>query len=277
MGKSIFLNKKTFQISEGVIPPNDQNYSLIISNKEIEDGLPEIIRHENVIDSVQKIILFAFNRLSSFDLPLQGFGKINLGLTLKPENYPSLILEKTKKFITGKLSDEDLSVRLYNCLKNNIEPCAKYMYQVIIYHDEDILKFRNLGKNSLKEFEEVLKINCVTDQLRDTLRKKSDMLYNIQIKNIVELDNNPNLIYLIDLIKDFKDLKNMTLEDFLYKGVISGMFPFRHTVSKEIELTEAEKKFSKDEQQKIHLLSKKVIEVAELYYHSTMEKYILDL
>jgi DNA-directed RNA polymerase subunit alpha len=65
------------------------------------------------------------------------------------ENY-----EQMRKLLQTKLSDLDLSVRAINCLKAaDIETLG----QLVSYSKNDLLKFRNFGKKSLSEVEEVVK------------------------------------------------------------------------------------------------------------------------
>ena len=52
-----------------------------------------------------------------------------------------------------KLVDMDLSVRALNCLKSaEVEPLG----ELVVYNKTDLLKFRNFGKKSLSELEELL-------------------------------------------------------------------------------------------------------------------------
>jgi DNA-directed RNA polymerase subunit alpha len=62
--------------------------------------------------------------------------------------------EQMRKLLLTKLSDLDLSVRAINCLKTaDIETLGK----LVSYTKNDLLKFRNFGKKSLSEVEELVK------------------------------------------------------------------------------------------------------------------------
>ncbi len=62
--------------------------------------------------------------------------------------------EQMRKLLQTKLSDLDLSVRAINCLKTaDIETLG----QLVSYTKNDLLKFRNFGKKSLSEVEELVK------------------------------------------------------------------------------------------------------------------------
>lgn len=59
-----------------------------------------------------------------------------------------------RKILKTPLADLDLSVRAYNCLKSAE---IKTLGELVNYHIEDLLKFRNFGKKSLSELEEFVR------------------------------------------------------------------------------------------------------------------------
>ena len=65
-------------------------------------------------------------------------------------------VSKMKQLLKTQLVDMDLSVRALNCLKAaEVETLA----QLVAYHRNDLLKFRNFGKKSLTELDELLERN----------------------------------------------------------------------------------------------------------------------
>ena len=59
-----------------------------------------------------------------------------------------------RKVLKTPLADLDLSVRAYNCLK---AAEIRTLGELVSYHIEDLLKFRNFGKKSLTELEEFVR------------------------------------------------------------------------------------------------------------------------
>ena len=59
-----------------------------------------------------------------------------------------------RKILKTSLSDLDLSVRAYNCLK---AAEMRTLGELVSFHIEDLLKFRNFGKKSLTELEDFVK------------------------------------------------------------------------------------------------------------------------
>ena len=59
-----------------------------------------------------------------------------------------------RKILKTSLSDLDLSVRAYNCLK---AAEIRTLGELVSFHIEDLLKFRNFGKRSLTELEDFVK------------------------------------------------------------------------------------------------------------------------
>jgi DNA-directed RNA polymerase subunit alpha len=59
-----------------------------------------------------------------------------------------------RKILKTPLADLDLSVRAYNCLK---AAEIKSLGELVNYHIDDLLKFRNFGKKSLSELEEFVR------------------------------------------------------------------------------------------------------------------------
>ncbi len=80
---------------------------------------------------------------------------------IMPETKVSSIVEEVdesflqmRKILKTPLADLDLSVRAYNCLK---AAEIKTLGELVNYHIDDLLKFRNFGKKSLSELEEFVR------------------------------------------------------------------------------------------------------------------------
>ena len=63
---------------------------------------------------------------------------------------------KMRQLLNSRLTDMDLSVRALNCLKSAE---VDTLGQLVKYHRADLLKFRNFGKKSLTELDELLEKN----------------------------------------------------------------------------------------------------------------------
>lgn len=64
-----------------------------------------------------------------------------------------------RKILKTSLSDLDLSVRAYNCLK---AAEIRTLGELVSFHIDDLLKFRNFGKKSLTELEDFVKDKGLT-------------------------------------------------------------------------------------------------------------------
>ena len=60
---------------------------------------------------------------------------------------------RTRKLLQTKLSEMDLSVRALNCLE---AADVETLGELVTYHRNDLLKFRNFGKKSLNELDDLL-------------------------------------------------------------------------------------------------------------------------
>lgn len=72
--------------------------------------------------------------------------------TEESEEFDEEILHM-RQLLKQKLTDLDLSVRALNCLK---AADVETLGQLVSYHRNDLLKFRNFGKKSLTELDEKL-------------------------------------------------------------------------------------------------------------------------
>ena len=76
---------------------------------------------------------------------------------VKPEND---VLDeeylRMRQLLNQHLQDMDLSVRALNCLR---AAEVDTLGQLVKYHRSDLLKFRNFGKKSLTELDELLERN----------------------------------------------------------------------------------------------------------------------
>ena len=60
---------------------------------------------------------------------------------------------KVRQLLKTKLSDMDLSVRALNCLKSAE---VDTLGELVAYNKNDLLKFRNFGRKSLNELDQLL-------------------------------------------------------------------------------------------------------------------------
>ena len=107
------------------------------------------ITPKEALKEAAKILIFHFMLFSD--------EKIIIEEQVKPK-APDLDEEilKMRQLLNTKLVDMDLSVRALNCLKAaEVDTLA----QLVKYHRGDLLKFRNFGKKSLTELDELLERN----------------------------------------------------------------------------------------------------------------------
>jgi DNA-directed RNA polymerase subunit alpha len=76
--------------------------------------------------------------------------------TRKNSNALDEEILRMRQLLNQKLQDMDLSVRALNCLK---AAEVETLGELVKYHRADLLKFRNFGKKSLTELDELLERN----------------------------------------------------------------------------------------------------------------------
>ena len=76
--------------------------------------------------------------------------------TKKNNNALDEEILRMRQLLNQKLQDMDLSVRALNCLK---AAEVETLGELVKYHRADLLKFRNFGKKSLTELDELLERN----------------------------------------------------------------------------------------------------------------------
>lgn len=107
------------------------------------------ITPKDALKEAAKILIFHFMLFSD--------EKIIIEEQIKPKT-PDMDDEivKMRQLLNTRLVDMDLSVRALNCLKAaEVDTLA----QLVRYHRSDLLKFRNFGKKSLTELDELLERN----------------------------------------------------------------------------------------------------------------------
>lgn len=93
-----------------------------------------------------KILIYHFMLFSDEKITLEATE------TDSNEEFDEEVL-KMRQLLKSKLVDMDLSVRALNCLKSaEVETLA----ELVVFNKTDLLKFRNFGKKSLTELEELL-------------------------------------------------------------------------------------------------------------------------
>ncbi len=104
------------------------------------------IHPKEALKEAAKILIFHFMLFSDEKITLEQPPKEDT------ENFDEELL-RTRQLLKQRLVDMDLSVRALNCLK---AADVDTLGQLVSYHRNDLLKFRNFGKKSLTELDETL-------------------------------------------------------------------------------------------------------------------------
>lgn len=101
---------------------------------------------KDALKEAAKILIYHFMLFSDEKITLEATE------TYSNEEFDEEVL-KMRQLLKSKLVDMDLSVRALNCLKSaEVETLA----ELVVFNKTDLLKFRNFGKKSLTELEELL-------------------------------------------------------------------------------------------------------------------------
>ena len=104
------------------------------------------IHPKEALKEAAKILIYHFMLFSDEKI------SIEQTKTEESEEFDEEILHM-RQLLKQKLTDLDLSVRALNCLK---AADVETLGQLVSYHRNDLLKFRNFGKKSLTELDEKL-------------------------------------------------------------------------------------------------------------------------
>ena len=107
------------------------------------------ITPKDALKEAAKILIFHFMLFSDEKIIIEEQEKSNSS-ALDEE------ILRMRQLLNSRLSDMDLSVRALNCLK---AAEVDTRGQLVKYHRNDLLKFRNFGKKSLTELDELLERN----------------------------------------------------------------------------------------------------------------------
>ena len=107
------------------------------------------ITPQNALTEAAKILIYHFMLFSDERIVIEEENKTN-NTAMDEENL------RMRQLLNQKLQDMDLSVRALNCLK---AAEVETLGELVKYHRSDLLKFRNFGKKSLTELDELLERN----------------------------------------------------------------------------------------------------------------------
>ena len=101
---------------------------------------------KDALKEAAKILIYHFMLFSDEKITLE------VSENVENEEFDEEVLHM-RQLLKSKLVDMDLSVRALNCLK-----CAEVetLAELVVFNKNDLLKFRNFGKKSLTELEELL-------------------------------------------------------------------------------------------------------------------------
>jgi len=108
---------------------------------------PEAALKEAANILIKHFMLFSDNNIQLKSEPVEQREKVD-------ENYLTM-----RKLLKTQLSELDLSVRAFNCLK---AAEIRTLGDLVSYNIVDLLKFRNFGKKSLSELEELVAAKNLT-------------------------------------------------------------------------------------------------------------------
>ena len=101
---------------------------------------------KDALKEAAKILIYHFMLFSDEKITLE------VSENVENEEFDEEVLHM-RQLLKSKLVDMDLSVRALNCLKSaEVETLA----ELVVFNKNDLLKFRNFGKKSLTELEELL-------------------------------------------------------------------------------------------------------------------------
>lgn len=101
---------------------------------------------KDALKEAAKILIYHFMLFSDEKITLE------VSESVENEEFDEEVLHM-RQLLNSKLVDMDLSVRALNCLKSaEVETLA----ELVVFNKNDLLKFRNFGKKSLTELEELL-------------------------------------------------------------------------------------------------------------------------
>ncbi|MCF0191169.1 MAG: DNA-directed RNA polymerase subunit alpha [Marinilabiliaceae bacterium] len=107
------------------------------------------IHPKQALKEAAKILIYHFQLFSDEKITVDESDKSS------GEEFNEEVL-RMRQLLKTRLTDMDLSVRALNCLKAaNVETLG----ELVTYHRNDLLKFRNFGKKSLTELDDLLSTN----------------------------------------------------------------------------------------------------------------------
>ena len=104
------------------------------------------IHPKDALKEAAKILIYHFMLFSDEKITMDAQEK------MAPEEFDEDILHM-RQLLKTKLTEHDLSVRALNCLK---AAEVETLGELVRFHRNDLLKFRNFGKKSLSELDELL-------------------------------------------------------------------------------------------------------------------------
>ncbi len=104
------------------------------------------IHPKDALKEAAKILIHHFMLFSDEKMTLEAPADVD------SEEFDEEVLHM-RQLLKTKLSDMDLSVRALNCLKSAE---VETLVELVVFNKNDLLKFRNLGRKSLTELDELL-------------------------------------------------------------------------------------------------------------------------
>lgn len=171
MKKLIFNTDKGFIQTVSSDEEIAKNSIVLFDGNEILNELATKPVHEVVIEKIIQALKRIPHKKTKVTIPVDCI--IDWGISFNPNELNTAVrvpdkslVSKIKEFLLQKLVDSDLDVRSLNCLK---AADIEYWFQVITYKRNDLIKFRNYGKKSIKKLEETFTEHGITVEKWDMI------------------------------------------------------------------------------------------------------------
>lgn len=171
MKKLIFNTDKGFIQTVSSDEEIAKNSIVLFDGNEILNELATKPVHEVVIEKIIQALKRIPHQKTKVTIPVDCL--ISWGISFNPNELNTTIrvpdkssVSKIKEFLFQKLVDSNLDVRSLNCLK---AADIEYWFQVITYKRNDLIKFRNYGKKSIKKLEETFTEHGITVEKWDMI------------------------------------------------------------------------------------------------------------
>jgi hypothetical protein len=176
-------------------------------------------------------VLRGIKNFTTVDLPMVGTGRIMIAV----DNASLTTMDSVKQALFANIKTSKVfDTRISSCLR---AADIDFVYEILLYETEEMRKFRNFGKDSVKKLEEYFQRNQINAEVIEKIKHRYAELALVEIGTIPSVAESGSFLTLKNMVASIEDIGLISIEawtggngkqNYYRSSFLGKNFPYRH-------------------------------------------------